>query len=121
MACAQQPQAAQCHGAGGGPVAVVVGDDADFFPGGHGIGQQPGGFQRALQRSGRQQSGQAVVKLFCGMDAARGIKLRQQRVNACLLQRPDAARGHVAYQYFHDVMCKSAALSVMFTMIFIAA
>ena len=103
----QQPQAAQRHGAGGGTVAVIVGDDADFFVAGHRIGQQTGGLLRAAQRGRRQQFGQSVVEFVGAVDAARRIKLRQQRVNAGLLQRPDAARRHVAYLNFHGLSLES--------------
>ena len=114
---AQQFEPAQRHGAGGGAVAVVISDHADFFAVGHGIGQQDGRFARALERGRRQQPRQPIVEFVGSVDAARGIQLRQQGVDAGLLQRPDAARRHVAYLYFHGVVPEE----LMVTMIFIAA
>ena len=49
---AEQPQAAQSHGAGGGAIAVVIGDDADGFTCVNRIGQQPGRLRRAFQSVG---------------------------------------------------------------------
>ena len=106
MLCAQQLQAAQSDGAGGGAVAVVVGDHADFFAGFNGLGQQPGGFAGSPQRVGRQQFAQAVVEIVHRMNTARCKELRQQGVNAALLQRPDATRRHVADLNFHGGMLR---------------
>jgi hypothetical protein len=99
---AQQLEAAQRHGAGRRAVAVVIGHDADLFAGGHHVGQQLGRLQRAAQRRRRQQPAQAVVELVGRMHAPRRIQLRQQRVDAGLLQRPDAARRDFAYLDFHE-------------------
>ena len=44
---AEQPQAAQCHRAGGGAIAVVVGHDADPAAGVDGVGEQPAGLHGA--------------------------------------------------------------------------
>ena len=93
---AEQRQAAQRHGAGGGAVAVVVGDDADALPRGDRVGQQPRRGVAALQRGRRQQLRQRVVELVGARHAARGEQARQQRVHAGLLERERDARRHVA-------------------------
>ena len=107
LARAQQAQAAQRHGAGGGAVAVVVGHDADARVAGDGVGQQPGGFIRALERGGRQQPRQRRIELVGRAHAARRIQARQQRVHARLLQRPGHARWHVAIHDFHSCSRRS--------------
>ena len=61
---AQHLQAAQAHGAGGGAIAVVVGHDADVLVLLDGVGQQAGGFQCALQFTGRQQFGGGIVQFI---------------------------------------------------------
>jgi hypothetical protein len=55
------------------------------------------GFCGALHRRGGQQQGQTVVQLGLGFDAARRVELRQQWMDAGLLQRPDGAGWNVAY------------------------
>ena len=92
--CAQHAQPAQGGGAGGGAVAVVVGNDADALLALDGVGQQAGGFGGALQAGragGRQQAGEGVVDFFGLLHAAGGIQARQQRVPAC--SSAQAARG----------------------------
>ena len=93
---AEHAQAAQHHGAGGGAVAVVVGDDADPAAGADRVGEQLRGRGRAEQARRRQQRRQAVVELVGGAHAAGGEQARQQRMHARLLERPGGARRHVA-------------------------
>ena len=45
---AQEPQAANADGTGGGAVAVVISDDAQLLLPGDGVGQQHGGVLRAF-------------------------------------------------------------------------
>ena len=101
----QQAQAAHAHGAGGGAVAVVVGHDDEALVFRHGIGQQAGGGVDALHAfftAGGQQPGQAVVQLVFALHAACGVQTGQQRVYACLLQRPGGAGGNVSCYDFHS-------------------
>ena len=103
--CAQQAQAAHAHGAGGGAVAVVVGHDDEAQVLRHGVGQQAGSGVNAFHAfftAGGQQAGQAVVQLVFALHAARGVQAGQQRVHACLLQRPGGAGGNVSCYYFHS-------------------
>jgi hypothetical protein len=57
----QQAHAAYGHRAGGGAVAVVVGDDADALALGDRIGQQAGRGLHPQEAVWRQQAGQAIV------------------------------------------------------------
>ena len=98
---AEQLQAAQRHSAGGGAVAVIVGHHADVQAIPQRVGQQHGGLGRAQQAAGRQQPGQAVIQFIHRVHAPGSIQLRQQRVNACLFELPDAAGRHVADVDFH--------------------
>ena len=103
VARAQQAQTAHRHGAGGRAVAVVVGDDAQALLAGDGVGQQRGGGVDAQQVTRWQQARQAVVQLGGAGHAACGIQLRQQRVDAGLLQRPSGAGWGVSDCYFHSL------------------
>ncbi len=99
---AEQTQAANRHGAGGGAVAVVVGDDADALVLLHGVGQQDGSLIDAFEFGRRQQLRQAFVELGAGAQATRSEQARQQRVDAGLLKRPGGARRHIAHDEFQS-------------------
>ena len=107
--CTEQTQAAHADGAGGGAVAVVVGDDAEFFVGRDGVGQQARRSAGAEQGVGRQQARQTLVEFERALHAARREQLRQQRVHAALFQRPGAARWHITLNQFHSVSSTVAA------------
>ena len=105
---AQQAQTAYGHSAGGGSITVVVRHDAQFFIGSHRIGQQHGGGFDAFQSCGRQQLRQRCVERGGILNAACGIQACQQRMHARLLQRPNAARWHVAWDELHGLSLSRA-------------
>ena len=98
----QHAQAAQAHGAGGGPVAVVVGHDAHRGALGQRIGQHAGGGIGVGQGGGGQQAGQAVVQLVGTGHATGGVQAGQQRVDASLLQCPQSTGRNVTVDDFHS-------------------
>ena len=103
VARAQQAQAPQRYGTGGGAVAVVIGHHADVFVGRDGVGQQARSLFATSQRCRGQQLRQAVIQLGRIVHAARRVQARQQGVNACLLQCPAAAGRNVARENAHGV------------------
>ena len=101
---AQQAQSSNAHRTGGGPVAVVIGDDAELFICGDCVSQQHGRFCRSLHRGGRQQQSQAVVQFGFSNHPARRVQLRQQRVHARLFERPHGSGRDVTSYYFHSCL-----------------
>ena len=93
---AQQRQAAQRDGAGGGTVAVVVGHDDDALALRDGVGEQPGRVGGAFEFGRGDQLGQRIVELLRRGDAACGVQPREQRVDAGLFERPGGAGRYVA-------------------------
>ena len=104
----QQSQTTQGHGASGGTVAVVIGDDADALLLRDGVGQQLRGLVHAFHATGRQQMFQLVVEFLRVLDTPPGIQTRQQWMDTGLFQGPDRAGWGVAGQEFHDnTSCKA--------------
>ena len=109
---AQHAQTAQGHGAGGGPIAVVIGHDAQGGLARNGIGQQHGGLLNAFEVLQRQQVRQVGVEVLRPMHATGREQARQQGMHAGLLQRPQAAGGNIALSEFHrsnKACCKVGA------------
>ena len=102
MASAQQLEAAQRDSTRCCTVAVVIGHDTNLFIRGNGVCQQHSSLRCAQQPSRRQQPRQAIIEFIRGTDPTRRIKLRQQRMKACLLQSPQAAGWYIAHLYFHS-------------------
>ena len=74
---AEHPKPAHGDRAGGGAVAVVVGDDAQRLACCDRVGQQHGGTSDAFHRIGSQQAVEPLVELVGGCDAACGEQARQ--------------------------------------------
>ena len=111
----QHAQTAHAHGAGGRPIAVVIGHDAQALVLRHGVGQQFGGFLRAQHASRGQQQVQRVVEFVFGQHATGGVQAGQQGVDARLFQRPGAAGGHISGEQIHGVirrLCDRQGLEV---------
>ena len=105
----QQSQTTQGHGASGGTVAVVIGDDADAFLLRDGISQQLRGLVHAFHATGRQQVFQLVVEFLWVLHTPPGIQTGQQWMDTGLFQGPDRAGWGVAGQEFHDNTSYKAA------------
>ena len=99
---AEQAQPAHCHRAGGGAVAVVVGNDADVPALVHRIGQQACSLGAAEHLRGLDQAAELVVKLLGAVHTAGRIQLRQQGMDPGLLQSPDAAYRRLPHRKLHS-------------------
>jgi hypothetical protein len=83
---AHRGQAPQRDGAGGGAVAVVVGDDDHALAGGDRVGQEHGGRADVQQAGGRDQRRQLAGQFGAAGQAARRVQARQHRMDAVLAQ-----------------------------------
>ena len=99
--CPQHAQTAHAHGAGGRPIAVVIGHDAQALVLRDGVGQHLRCFVRAQHACRGQQQVQCVVEFVFRQHATGGIQAGQQRVDARLFQRPGAAGGHISGEQIH--------------------
>ena len=89
-------QCADADGAGGGTVAVVVGDDQDPGLRLDGVGQQHRGVGGVGELRGRDQRLEFVVELKARLDPTRRVEPREQRVQPLLSELPFDARRHRA-------------------------
>ena len=98
----QHAQPAYRHSAGGGPVAVVISNNANRLVLGDGISQQRGSFGQAFHGGGGQQQCQAIVQFRFALHTACRVQTRQQRVHTGLFQRPGGTRRHLTHYQFHS-------------------
>ena len=73
------------------------------------VSQQHSRFFCTHKRGGAEQACQSFVQLISRADTARRIQLREQRVDACLLQRPRGSGWDVSDIDFHGALIFIAA------------
>ncbi len=79
---AEGAQRAQAHGARGGAIGIVVGDDEQFPALCDSVGQSRGHFPQVEHGVGRREVLEFVREVARGQNAAGGVDARKQRRNA---------------------------------------